>query len=125
MLKRNFEALKPNQQWVTDVTEFHLFGQKLYLFPILYLCSRNIVSYFISDRPVLSMVMKMLEAAFSKIQDGTNLIVHSDQGWQYQHKQHPWMPGHKGVQQSMRSKGSCLDNTVIENFFGLLKSELL
>lgn len=64
LLNRNFEAEKPNQKWVTDVTEFSLFGQKLYLSPILDLCSRDIVSYSISDRPALSMVTQMLNTAF-------------------------------------------------------------
>lgn len=125
MLKRNFEAERPNQKWVTDVTEFSLFGQKLYLSPILDLCSRDIVSYTISDKPVLSMVTHMLDKAFAKIPDETNLILHSDQGWQYQHKQYQRMLYRKGVRQSMSRKGNCLDNAVIENFFGLLKSELL
>ena len=125
LLKRNFEAEKPNQKWVTDVTEFSLFGQKLYLSPILDLCSRDIVSYTISDRPVLSMVTEMLDKAFARIPDGTNLILHSDQGWQYQHKQYQRILRAKGIRQSMSRKGNCLDNAVIENFFGLLKSELL
>ena len=60
-----------------------------------------------------------------EIPDGTNLILHSDQGWQYQHKQYRRMLREKGIQQSMSRKGNCLDNAVIENFFGLLKSELL
>ena len=125
LLERNFEAEKPNQRWVTDVTEFSLFGQKLYLSPILDLYSRDIVSYSISNRPVLAMVTEMAEAAFSKIPDGTKLILHSDQGWQYQHKQYQRMLKAKGIRQSMSRKGNCLDNAVIENFFGLLKSELL
>lgn len=125
LLERDFEAAKPNQKWVTDVTEFSLFGQKLYLSPILDLCSRDIVSYTISERPVLSMVTEMLDKAFARIPDGTNLILHSDQGWQYQHKQYQRMLHNKGIRQSMSRKGNCLDNAVIENFFGLLKSELL
>lgn len=125
LLERNFEAEKPNQKWVTDVTEFSLFGQKLYLSPILDLCSRDIVSCSISDKPVLSMVTQMLDRAFTRIPDGTNLILHSDQGWQYQHKQYQQMLKAKGIRQSMSRKGNCLDNAVIENFFGLLKSELL
>ena len=71
------------------------------------------------------MVTKMLDKAFAKIPEGTNLILHSDQGWQYQHKQYQRMLAAKGIQQSMSRKGNCLDNAVIENFFGLLKSELL
>ncbi len=125
LLNRNFYAEKPNQKWVTDVTEFHLFGEKLYLSPIIDLCSSDLVSYTISERPVLSMVTTMLEKAFVKIPDGTNLVLHSDQGWHYQHKQYQRMLRTKDIQQSMSRKGNCLDNAVIENFFGLLKSELL
>lgn len=125
LLERDFEATMPNQKWGTDVTEFSLFGQKLYLSPILDLCSQDIVSYAISDRPVLSMVTKMLDKAFEKIPDGTQLILHSDQGWQYQHKWYQRKLAEKGIQQSMSRKGNCLNNAVIENFFGLLKSELL
>lgn len=125
LLERNFEAKKPNQKWVTDVTEFHLFGQKLYLSPILDLCSRDIVSYALSDRPGLPMITRMLDSAFAQIPDSTNLILHSDQGWQYQHKHYQRMLKKKGIRQSMSRKGNCLDNAVIENFFGLLKSELL
>ena len=125
LLQREFESDTPNQKWVTDVTEFSLFGQKLYLSPILDLCSRDIVSYSISDRPILSMVTEMLGKAFVRISDNTSLVLHSDQGWQYQHKQYQRMLKEKGVRQSMSRKGNCLDNAVIENFFGLLKSELL
>ena len=125
LLNRDFHAGQPNQKWVTDVTEFSLFGEKLYLSPILDLCSSDLVSYTISDRPVLSMVTSMLDKAFEKIPDGTNLILHSDQGWQYQHKQYQQMLQEKGIRQSMSRKGNCLDNAVVENFFGLLKSELL
>ena len=124
-LARDFYAEKPNQKWVTDVTEFQLFGQKLYLSPILDLHSRDIVSYTISDRPVLPMVITMLEKAFATIPDNTNLLLHSDQGWQYQHKKYQRMLKEKGIRQSMSKKGNCLDNAVMENFFGLLKSELL
>ena len=125
LLNRNFHAEKPNQKWVTDVTEFTLFGQKLYLSPVLDLHNGYLVSYTISDRPVLGMVTSMLEKAFETIPDGTGLILHSDQGWQYQHRQYQRMLRKKGIRQSMSRKGNCLDNAVMENFFGLLKSELL
>ena len=125
LLNRDFHADRPNQKWVTDVTEFSLFGEKLYLSPILDLCSSDLVSYTISERPVLSMVTAMLDKASEKIPDNTNLILHSDQGWQYQHRQYQRMLREKGIRQSMSRKGNCLDNAVIENFFGLLKSELL
>jgi putative transposase len=125
LLERNFEADMPNQKWVTDVTEFSLFGQKLYLSPILDLCSRDLVTYTIAERPSLWMVTDMVGRAFENLPDGTNLILHSDQGWQYQHKQYQGMLRTKGICQSMSRKGNCLDNAVMENFFGLLKSELL
>lgn len=125
LLGRKFEATQPNQKWVTDVTEFSLFGQKLYLSPILDLYSRDIVSYAICDHPRLSLVMDMLEGALRELPDGTNLILHSDQGWQYQHKHYQFMLAEKGIRQSMSRKGNCLDNAVIESFFGILKSELL
>lgn len=125
LLNRDFHAEKPNQKWVTDVTQFSLFGQKLYLSPILDLHDGYLVSYTISDRPVLSMVTSMLDKAFETIPDGTGLILHSDQGWQYQHKLYQRMLKSKGIRQSMSRKGNCLDNAVMENFFGLLKSELL
>jgi len=125
ILERNFEADKPNQKWVTDITEFSLYGQKLYLSPILDLCSRDIVSYAISKRPCFSLVTDMLEQAFEKIPDGSNLIFHSDQGWQYQMKPYQRMLKAKGIRQSMSRKGNCFDNAVMENFFGLLKTELL
>ena len=125
LLNRNFYAEKPNQKWATDVTEFSLFGQKLYLSPVLDLHNGYLVSYTISERPVLGMVTSMLEKAFETIPDGTGLILHSDQGWQYQHKQYQRMLKAKGIWQSMSRKGNCLDNAVMENFFGLLKSELL
>lgn len=67
----------------------------------------------------------MLDKAFETIPDGTGLILHSDQGWQYQHKHYQRMLREKGIRQSMSRKGNCLDNAVMENFFGLLKSELL
>jgi transposase InsO family protein len=125
LLERDFNTEKPNEKWVTDVTEFSLFGQKLYLSPILDLHSGDIVSYTIYDRPVLNMVTEMLKLAFEKNPHGTNLILHSDQGWHYQHKQYQKMLKDKGIRQSMSRKGNCLDNAVMENFFGLLKTELL
>jgi len=124
-LNREFRAEKPNQKWVTDVTEFRLFGQKLYLSPILDLYSGDIVTYTLSDSPNLLMVTTMLEQAFVKIPDNTKLLLHSDQGWHYRHKQYVQMLQDKGIRQSMSHKGNCYDNAVMENFFGHLKSELI
>ena len=125
LLQRNFKAEKSNQKWTTDITEFSLFGTKLYLSPVLDMYNGEIVSYSISNAPVLNQVMDMLDKAFAKIPDNTQLIFHSDQGWQYQHKAYQQRLKDKGIRQSMSRKGNCLDNAVMENFFGLLKSELL
>ncbi|MCC2877494.1 IS3 family transposase, partial [Lachnoclostridium pacaense] len=125
LIQRNFKADAPNKKWTTDITEFSLFGKKLYLSPILDMYNGEIISYNISEHPVLNQVLDMLDQAFLKIPDDTNLIFHSDQGWQYQHKQYQKRLQEKGIRQSMSRKGNCLDNSVMENFFGLLKSELL
>ncbi len=125
LLERNFKANKPNQKWVTDVTEFALFGIKLYLSPIIDLYNGEVVSYNLSRHPNLIQVTDMLEKAFVGIPDNTNLILHSDQGWQYQHKHYQKMLKDKGIRQSMSRKGNCLDNACAENFFSLLKTELL
>jgi transposase InsO family protein len=125
IIQRNFKADAPNQKWTTDITEFSLFGSKLYLSPILDMYNGEIISYTISEHPVLGQVLDMLDKAFAKIPDNTNLIFHSDQGWQYQHKQYQKRLREKGIRQSMSRKGNCLDNSIMENFFGLLKSELL
>ena len=81
IINRDFTATAPNQKWTTDITEFHLFGTKLYLSPILDMYNGEIISYTISNRPVLQQVLDMLDIAFEKIPDNTNLIFHSDQGW--------------------------------------------
>lgn len=125
ILKRNFKAEKPNEKWATDVTEFSLFGKKLFLSPILDLYNGEIISYNISESPNFAQIKDMLGKAFLKIPDATNLVLHSDQGWQYQMKHYQTMLNKKGIIQSMSRKGNCLDNSVMENFFGLLKSELL
>jgi len=125
LLDRDFKASQPNQKWVTDVTEFSLFGSKLYLSPILDLYNGEIISYTLSERPTLKQVMDMLDSATDRLNGPINLILHSDQGWQYQMKQYQYMLERNGIRQSMSRKGNCLDNAVMENFFGHLKSELL
>lgn len=124
LLKRDFFAKKPNQKWVTDITQFSLLGEKVYLSPILDLYNGEIISYNISMSPNFTQVNDMLDKAFDKIPDNTNLILHSDQGWQYQMKHYQWRLERKGIIQSMSRKGNCLDNSVMENFFGLLKTEM-
>lgn len=125
LLARNFNADSPCQKLVTDVTEFSLFGTKLYLSPVLDLYNSELIYYTIYDHPVLDMVTDMVKGMISVIGSDTNAILHSDQGWQYQHKRYQEMLKENNIHQSMSRKGNCLDNSVMENFFGLLKSELL
>ena len=124
ILERNFKATAPNQKWATDITEFNVAGKKLYLSPIIDLFNQEIISYELTERPVFNQVVMMLKKAFKKIPNNTNLTLHSDQGWQYQMKQYQYLLKEKGIIQSMSRKGNCLDNAIIENFFGILKSEL-
>lgn len=125
VLERDFQASNPNEKWVTDVTEFHLHGEKLYLSPILDLYNGEIIAFNVEKRPVYTLVSKMLDQAFDRLKNGETPILHSDQGWHYQMKQYQHALKERGIVQSMSRKGNCLDNAVIENFFGLLKSELL
>ena len=125
LLNRDFNATKPYTKWVTDITEFLLFGQRIYFSPILDLYNGEIISYNISNRPTFHQTMDMLNKAFEKMPDGTELILHSDQGWQYQMKQYQHRLKEKGIMQSMSRRGNCLDNAPIESFFGVLKSEML
>jgi putative transposase len=124
ILQRNFKTVKPNKKWATDITEFKVLGNKLYLSPIIDLFNGEIISYDLSEKPDFKQVVAMLKMSFKKISNHKNLILHSDQGWQYQMKQYRRLLQDKGITQSMSRKGNCLDNAVIESFFGILKSEL-
>ncbi|MBB1585142.1 IS3 family transposase [Serratia sp. OS31] len=123
ILSRNFSASKANEKWVTDVTEFSVQGKKLYLSPVLDLFNREIISYSLSERPVMEMVNTMLHDAFSVLGPEDALLLHTDQGWQYRMAGDQAKLKAQGITQSMSRKGNCLDNAVMENFFGTLKSE--
>jgi len=123
LLNRDFKATQPNQKWVTDVTEFKVLGQKIYLSPILDLFNGEVISYSLSSSASFPPTIEMLKKAFICLPERVDLILHSDQGWQYQMKAYQRLLTERGVRQSMSRKGNCYDNAVIENFFGLLKSE--
>ena len=125
VLQRNFRADMPNKKWATDLTEFSLFGEKLYLAPVLDLFNGEIISYNLSKSPDLQLVVTMINNAIANKSSLRGLILHSDQGWHYQHNIYQNILKQNGIVQSMSRKGNCLDNAVVENFFGLLKSELL
>ncbi|GIN70384.1 transposase [Bacillus sp. J14TS2] len=125
ILKRNFKAEKPNQKWVTDVTEFKLLGEKLYLSPVLDLFNGEIITYPLQARPTFDLVETMLDQALKSTKKGDKLLIHSDQGWHYRMPQYRRKLKGNKIRQSMSRKGNCYDNAVIENFFGILKYEFL
>lgn len=124
LLQRQFSADSANCKWVTDVTEFCLAGDKLFLSPVMDLYNGEIVAFETSRRPLFKLVDDMLTKAFDRLGEDERPILHSDQGWQYQMSAYRRRLEAKGLHQSMSRKGNCLDNAPIESFFAILKSEL-
>ena len=124
LLKREFYAEKPFEKLTTDVTQFKVCDEKVYLSPVMDLFNREIVSYSISLSPNLEQVREMLNGLFEKLPDDATPIFHSDQGWQYQHSEYQRLLSEHNITQSMSRKGNCMDNGAMENFFGRLKVEM-
>ncbi|MFC4410592.1 IS3 family transposase [Chungangia koreensis] len=125
-INRRFYTTICHQKLSTDITEFKcLEGIKLYLNPIMDMFNGEILSYGVSNSPTLDLVIKPLEEAIKIVKVSKyRTTIHSDQGWHYQHKK--WrktLKKHK-IFQSMSRKGNCIDNSPMENFFGLLKQEM-
>lgn len=125
VVARNFEASKPQRKWVTDVTEFYVLGQKQYLSPVVDLFNREVISYALASTPTMGLVTAMLERAFTRLEPGSGLVMHSDQGWHYRHRSYQHALASRGIIQSMSRKGNCHDNAVAENFFSHFKEEFL
>ena len=125
IIDRDFVADRPYQKLATDVTQMTIGGCKIYLSPILDMCDGEILSYTITETPNLEMVMSMLNQMCERIDLPEGVILHSDQGWHYQHAAYQKSLKKHDIIQSMSRKGNCLDNAMMENFFGLMKSELL
>ena len=125
LIQRKFEAAKPMEKCYTDVTEFAIPAstQKLYLSPVLDGFNSEIIAYNLSTSPNLEQVKTMLEQAFTE-KHYENTVLHSDQGWQYQHDSYHLFLESKGIQASMSRKGNSQDNGMMESFFGILKSEM-
>ena len=125
LIQRQFEAAKPMEKCYTDVTEFAIPAstQKLYLSPVLDGFNSEIIAYNLSTTPNLEQMKMMLEQAFTE-EYYENTILHSDQGWQYQHDSYHRFLESKGIQASMSRKGNSPDNGMMESFFGILKSEM-
>ncbi len=124
LLERNFKASMPNEKWATDITEFKVTDKKLYLSPIIDMFNGEIISYTMSENAKLKPVIDMLEQVERPIAKDKPVIMQSDQGWHYQMKLYQDTLHKKNIVPSMSRKGNCLDNAIIENFFGTLKCEL-
>ena len=125
LIQRQFEGSKTMEKCYTDVTEFAIPAstQKLYLSPVLDGFNSEIIAFSLSCSPNLEQVQTMLEQAFTE-KNYENTILHSDQGWQYQHDSYHRFLESKGIQASMSRKGNSQDNGMMESFFGILKSEM-
>ena len=124
LLKRDFYADKPFEKITTDVTQFNVCDEKVYLSPVLDLFNNEVVAYSVSTSPNLEQVREMLNGLFEKLPGGATPIFHSDQGWQYQHAEYQRLLKEHNITQSMSRKGNCMDNGTMENFFGRLKVEM-
>lgn len=124
ILNREFETNNAFEKLVTDVTEFNVCNEKIYLSPILDLYNNEILSFSISTSPNFNQTREMLDGLFKILPTNAKPILHSDQGWQYQMKEFQRLLKEHNVIQSMSRKGNCLDNSVMENFFGRLKVEM-
>lgn len=124
LLNRTFTATAPNQTWVTDITEFRIGERKVYLSPIMDLFDRQIIAWSVGVSPTLDLALTALQQAVATLPDGVSPLVHSDQGFHYQHQSWQRLLAQAGATPSMSRKGNCLDNAVMENFFGHLKEEM-
>ena len=124
IINRDFKATRPDEKWTTDVSQFNLPFGKCYLSPILDMYTNEIISFDLSLHPNYEQTANMLNKAFEDHPDVKGLIFHSDQGWQYQMKEYRKTLKDKGIIQSMSRKGNCIDNCVMETFFGRMKNEM-
>lgn len=124
IINRNFASDGPNRKWTTDVSQFSCPFGKAYLSPILDMGAGDIVAWDLSSSPNLEQTNRMLDRAFRKYPNLEGLILHSDMGWQYQHPTYQSRLREKGIIQSMSRKGNCIDNCIMESFFGTLKNEM-
>jgi putative transposase len=124
VLQRHFAADRINQKWVTDVTEFNVAGEKLYLSPVMDLYNGEIIAFETARRPAFELVGSMLKQALDKLNPGDQPLLHSDQGWQYRMPAYQRTLRSSNIVQSMSRRGNCLDNASMESFFAILKTEL-
>ena len=123
LLKRDFDAERPFSKLGTDVTEFKVAGGKAYLAPVYDMASKEIVAWDVSRHPDMDQQKRLLAMLAERLPAGAEPILHSDMGWQYQHRWWREELGRLGIRQSMSRKGNCLDNAATEQVFGHLKDE--
>lgn len=125
-LDRNFWAARPNEKWLTDVTEFKwyegLIVHKIYLSAILDLFDRRIVAFVVGERNDNPLVFKTLDRAIAANPDAHPLF-HSDRGFQYTNRTFHLKLEKAGMTQSMSRVAHCIDNGPMEGFWGILKRE--
>lgn len=121
---RDFSTTRPNEKWTTDVSEFRIPSGKLYLSPIMDMYDSSIICYDISTNPNFEQIKRMLNEAFKKHKNLKGLTFQSDQGWQYQMIYYQEELKKRGIRQSFSRKGNCMDNGLMENFFGIMKREM-
>lgn len=123
VLDRDFEAERPNQKWLTDITYIRTQEGWLYLAAVLDLYSRRIVGWAMSQRMTSDLTQRALRMAIQQRQPAADLIHHSDQGSQYTAADYQQILADWEIQVSMNGVGSWYDNSPMESFFGTLKSE--
>lgn len=126
LLQRNFQSEEPLTKMTTDISQVKIGNDKCFISPVIDMFNGEVLSCDVSRRPDLNQIKRMLDKLF-ETQDinRDKAILHSDQGWQYQHVYFSKALHSHGIRQSMSRKGNCLDNAIMESFFGSMKSELL
>ncbi|SFB90984.1 Transposase InsO and inactivated derivatives [Bacillus sp. 491mf] len=117
--EQNFQADRPNQKWVTDITYLPFGESMMYLSTIMDLYNNEIIAYRVKETQDVTLV---LEAA-SKNREVKGVTLHSDQGSVYTSYAFQDLSEEKGIITSMSRKGNCFDNAVIESFHSTIKSE--
>ena len=125
LIKRNFKAKNFNQIWLTDITYLIYRNKRAYLSTIIDLYDRHVVSYKISFKNDVPLVIDTLNSALDKEKDVYGLIIHSDQGFQYTSYEYKAICASKGIIVSMSNKGTPLDNSPMESWHAILKKETL
>jgi transposase InsO family protein len=125
LLARDFEAQRPNERWVTDITYVWTDGGWVYLAAILDLFSRAVVGWSVDTTLSTQLPLNALAVAIQRRRPDAGLLHHSDRGCQYTSGDYRAALHALDVSVSMSRKGNCWDNAVAESFFSTLKTELI